>query len=445
MDWKRKVLDAIEEGQDELLELCSQLIRFPTENPPGDSREISAFIIEYLHQAGIDTKVHAATETMFNLISTLNGEGADKSDKHLIFCGHTDVVPAGDLSRWDFDPFCGEIKDGYMLGRGASDMKGGLAGLIFATVILAKLNVPLRGDLSLMIVPDEETGGDLGVPWVLERGLATGTAAVIAEPSSPQHPTIGQKGSCWFEFTVEGTPGHGSLQPIVGDNAIVKAAKGIEALQRLWDIKPDIPEEVKDIIRISQEYARDREKAGLAYQVFDHVTVNIGSIQGGTKVNVVADRCTVQVDSRVPFGVDYRDVLDRARSLLLEAGIESELKPFGFQGNANWTPAHEPIVSQLVESISEVSGEEAYGVLQWASSDARHFRNHQIPVLQYGPAELSTIHNFNEKAPVWQIIQCAKVYALSALKYLGVEGMEDETSLKNLNGAASEEATTSKR
>jgi succinyl-diaminopimelate desuccinylase len=354
-------------------------------------------------------------------------------------------VPAGDLSRWDFDPFCGEIKDGYMLGRGASDMKGGLAGLIFATVILAKLNVPLRGDLSLMIVPDEETGGDLGVPWVLERGLATGTAAVIAEPSSPQHPTIGQKGSCWFEFTVEGTPGHGSLQPIVGDNAIVKAAKGIEALQRLWDIKPDIPEEVKDIIRISQEYARDREKAGLAYQVFDHVTVNIGSIQGGTKVNVVADRCTVQVDSRVPFGVDYRDVLDRARSLMLEAGIESELKPFGFQGNANWTPAHEPIVSQLVESISEVSGEEAYGVLQWASSDARHFRNHQIPVLQYGPAELSTIHNFNEKAPVWQIIQCAKVYALSALKYLGVEGMEDETSLKNSNGAASEEATTSKR
>jgi succinyl-diaminopimelate desuccinylase len=60
-------------------------------------------------------------------------------------------------------------------------------------------------------------------------------------------------------------------------------------------------------------------------------------------------------------------------------------------------------------------------VLQWASSDARHFRTHNIPVLQYGPAELSTIHNFNEKAPVWQIIQCAKVYALTALKYLGVE------------------------
>ncbi|NOU78748.1 ArgE/DapE family deacylase [Paenibacillus sp. LMG 31459] len=425
-DWKSKVLAAIDAEQDQLLELCSQLIRFPSENPPGDSREISAFIIDYLKQAGIDTSIHTATDTMLNLVSTL-GTGAEQpSGKNLIFCGHTDVVPAGDRSRWDFDPFCGDIVDGYLLGRGASDMKAGLAGLIYVTALLSKLGVPLKGDLSLLIVPDEETGGHLGVPWVLERGLISGTAAVIAEPSGPLNPTIGQKGSCWFEFTVEGTPGHGSLSPVVGDSAIVKAAKGIEALQRLWDIKVDIPDEVKEIIRISQDYVKEREQDGsIAYQVFDHVTVNIGTIQGGTKVNVVADRCTIQVDSRVPFGVDYRDVLDRARSLLLEAGIESEVKGFGFQGNANWTSNEEPVVSDLVESICEVSGEEAYGVLQWASSDARHFRTHNIPVLQYGPAELSTIHNFNEKAPVWQIIQCAKVYALTALKYLGVEDTEN--------------------
>ncbi|MFD2411156.1 M20 family metallopeptidase [Paenibacillus rhizoplanae] len=424
-DWKSKVLEAIDAGQEELLALCSQLIRYPSENPPGDSREISAYIIGYLKEAGIDTAIYPATETMFNLVSTLGAGAEERTGKKLIYCGHTDVVPAGDRSRWDFDPFSGDIVDGYLLGRGASDMKAGLAGLIYVTALLSKLGVPLKGDLSLLIVPDEETGGHLGVPWVLERGLITGTAAVIAEPSGPLNPTIGQKGSCWFEFTVEGTPGHGSLSPVVGDSAIVKAAKGIEALQRLWDIKVDIPEEVQDIIRISQDYVKgSEEEDSLAYQVFDHVTVNIGTIQGGTKVNVVADRCTIQVDSRVPFGVDYRDVLDRARSLLLEAGIESEVKGFGFQGNANWTSNEEPVVKDLVESICEVSGEEAYGVLQWASSDARHFRTHNIPVLQYGPAELSTIHNFNEKAPVWQIIQCAKVYALTALKYLGVEDRE---------------------
>ncbi|CAM4331285.1 M20 family metallopeptidase [Saccharibacillus endophyticus] len=423
IDWKARLLQEIDNRQDELLELCSALIRFPSENPPGDSRDISQFIIAYLKKAGMDTTVHETTETMWNLVSTLGGAASSDSEKKkLIYCGHTDVVPAGDLERWDFDPFCGEVRDGYMLGRGASDMKGGLAGLIFATVLLAELKVPLQGDLSLLIVPDEETGGHLGVPWVLDRGLVEGTAAVIAEPSGPLNPTIGQKGSCWFEFTVEGTPGHGSLSPVVGVSAIVKAAKGIEALQKLWDIKPNIPNEVQEIIRISKDYAIHREGAAPgSEQVFDHVTVNIGTIEGGTKVNVVADRCTVQVDSRVPFGVDYLAVMERANSLLLEAGIETTVQPFGFQGNANWTPPHEPIVSDLVEMISEVSGQEAYGVLQWASSDARHFRKHHIPVLQYGPAELSTIHGLNEKAPVDQIIQCAKVYALTALKYLGVK------------------------
>jgi succinyl-diaminopimelate desuccinylase len=414
-DWKTLVLDEIDKRQDELLELCSRLIQFPSENPPGDSREISQFIMDYLKEAGIETTVHESGPNMWNLISDYGAETAD--GKKLIFCGHTDVVPAGDRTRWDFDPFCGEIRDGYLLGRGASDMKAGLGGLIFTVALFSKLGVPFEGALSLLVVPDEETGGHLGVPWVLERKLIEGTAAVIAEPSGPQNPTIGQKGSCWFEFTVEGTPGHGSLQPIAGESAILKAAKGIEALQQLWDIKPDIPEEVKEIIEISKRYASERENPSYG-QAFDHVTVNIGTIQGGTKVNVVADRCTVQVDSRVPFGVDHRDVLAKAKELLASVGIDAEPKQFGFYGNANWTPPTEPIVQELVESIAEVSGKEAYGVLQWATSDARAFRKYNIPVLQYGPAELSTIHNFNEKAPVWQIIQSAKVYALTALKYL---------------------------
>lgn len=102
-------------------------------------------------------------------------------------------MPAGDRTRWDFDPFCGEIRDGYLLGRGASDMKAGLGGLIFTVALFSKLGVPLEGALSLLVVPDEETGGHLGVPWVLERKLIEGTAAVIAEPSGPQTRPSGKK------------------------------------------------------------------------------------------------------------------------------------------------------------------------------------------------------------------------------------------------------------
>ncbi|UFJ39803.1 ArgE/DapE family deacylase [Brevibacillus humidisoli] len=413
-DWHRLIVEEIDKRQEELISLCSKLIQFPSENPPGDSRPISRFIIDYLKEAGIETEIHESGEQMWNLLSTIGSS----SDKHLLFCGHTDVVPAGDLNRWEVPPFSGLVKDGYIHGRGASDMKCGLAGLIFVTALLSRMGVPLAGNLSLFIVPDEETGGDLGVPWVLDRGLITGTAAVIAEPSHPQNPTIGQKGSCWFEFTIEGTPGHGSLSPMVGESAIVKAAKAIEALQKLWEMKPQIPEEVQEIIEISKKYVKERERTDFG-AAFDHVTVNIGTIHGGTKANVVADRCTIQVDTRVPFGIDHRDVLREAKRLLLEVGIDVELRPFGFHGNANWTPPTEDVVRLLVESISEVSGKEAYGVLQWASSDARHFRKHDIPVLQYGPAELSGIHSFNERAPIDQVIQSAKVYALTALKYLG--------------------------
>jgi succinyl-diaminopimelate desuccinylase len=416
MDWSKRILEEIENKQDELIDLCCKLIQFPSENPPGDTSDISKFIIDYLKEADIGTDVHESEANMLNLLSTIGAE----SGKHLLFCGHTDVVPAGDLSRWDFPPFGGLVRDGYILGRGASDMKCGLAGLIFATALLKRLGVPLAGQLSLFIVPDEETGGHFGVPWVLERGLITGTAAVIAEPSSPQHPTIGQKGSAWFEITIEGTPGHGSLSPFKGDSAILKAAKSIEVLQKLTHMKPNIPPEVQEMIDISKDYARNREVIDVS-DVYDHVTVNIGTIQGGTKTNVVADRCTIQVDSRVPFGIDYRDVLAEAKRLLLSVGIDVELKPIGFRANANWTPPTEEIVQYLVESITDVNGQEAYGVLQWATSDARHFRNHGIPVLQYGPAELSTIHNFNERAPIDQVVQAAKVYALTALKYLGVD------------------------
>ncbi|WP_019421672.1 M20 family metallopeptidase [Paenibacillus sp. OSY-SE] len=417
-EWKQRWIDEVEQRRDELLELCSRLIQFPTENPPGDSREISQFIIDYLAEVGIDTEVHDAGGNMLNLIATIGDEAA--SDRHLIYCGHTDVVPAGDRSRWDFDPFCGEVRDGYVLGRGASDMKCGLAGLIFSVKLLKDLQVPLQGRLSLLIVPDEETGGHLGVPWVFERELIHGTAAVIAEPSHPLHPTIGQKGSCWFNFTVPGTPGHGSLSPLLGDNAIMKAAAAVQALQQLHHYPVDLPDEVKDIIEVTKQYIAQKENADFS-AIIDRVSVNVGLIEGGTKTNVVPDRCTVSVDTRLPFGVEPSQVLAEATRLLAGIGIETDLHPEGFQGLANWTPSTDPIVEELVQHICDVKQEEAYGVLQWASSDARHFRRVGIPVLQYGPAELSTIHGFNEKAPVQDVVDAAKVYTLTALSYLGGE------------------------
>jgi succinyl-diaminopimelate desuccinylase len=417
MSLQQQVLAEIDNKQDDLLALCSKLLQMNTENPPGDTSEISNFIIEYLSSFGIETEVHESNPKMFNLISSI---GEQTEDKHLILCGHTDVVPVGDLAKWDFDPFSGHIENGYIHGRGASDMKCGLAGLIFTMGLLKKLQVPLDGKLSLLVVPDEETGGEYGVPWVLERNLIQATASIIAEPSHPQHPTIGQKGSCWFEVEIEGTPGHGSLSPVIGDSAILKAVKAIEVLQNIWNFEVTIPDEMKEIIEVTKAYIREREETDTS-DVLDHITVNIGTIHGGTKANVIADHVVIQVDTRLPFGVKNEEMLPRVRKLLADVGIAATVRPIGFQSSANWTPPTDPVVASLVESIKEVSKKDAYGVLQWASSDARHFRDHHIPVLQYGPADLPTIHSYNERAPIDQVIQAAKVYALTALQYLGVK------------------------
>lgn len=415
-----RLLAEVDQRQDELIDLLSHLIQFPSENPPGRSGPITDYILAYLAKDGIQGERLVAPGDHVNVIAQIGTPSP--SGKRLIFCGHHDVVPAGDRSRWAFDPFCGEVRDGYLLGRGTSDMKGGLAGVLFAMALLHRLGVELPGELVLAAVDEEETSGRYGARWVLEEGHLKGTACVIAEPSSRNEPTIGQKGSCWMKYTFTGKSGHGSLAPIEGDSAIIKAARAALTLQKLHEMPVTVPDEIQEVVRTSKEYIRVIRKNPAAAALVDHVSVNPGVIRGGTKTNIVADEAVLEVDSRVPFGLTPEQVRDRAVELLkdegLVQGVDYTLEPLGFWGPANYTVPTEPVVQSVLRSIEAVRGGKAVGVLQWASSDARYFRQHGIPVLQYGPAELPTIHGLNEKVLVADVVAAAKVYLLTALDYL---------------------------
>ena len=186
-------------------------------------------------------------------------------------------------------------------------------------------------------------------------------------------------------------------------------------------MKPTQSEDLKQLIADSKQYAEEREGYGPGIgDVFEHVTINVGKISGGTSTNVVADTCVIEFDTRVPLGLTRDAVNERVREILAEEGIEAEIEFLGFMSEPNWTPPTDPIVEILVDALRDLSDPEAQGVLQWASSDARTFRSHGIPVLQYGPADLKTIHNFNERALVADVVLAAKVYALTALRYLGL-------------------------
>jgi len=420
IDWEGLVIDEIDARSDELLDLAGDLIRIPSENPSGDCTAVAAYVDSWLTGHNLPSTVLDAGDGRINVLSRHDGQ-ADAA-RHLVLTGHYDVVPVGDVSRWSFPPFAGDVVDGFLRGRGASDMKAGLAGALLVHEILTKLAVPVAGPVTFLAVADEEMGGPRGADWVLDNGHLDGvTAGIIAEPAERSHPTIGQKGSNWFRLTIDGKPGHGSLQPLHGVNANLLAARAIVALQKLWDMVPDAPEDVRDLIQSSRDYAEEREGYGPGIgEVFEHVTINIGTISGGTSSNVVADRAVVEIDTRVPIGLSRDQVNTRVREILAEEGIEAVIEPMGFCSEPNWTHPDEPIVTELVGAIRSLSDPEAKGVLQWASSDARTFRSHGIPVLQYGPAVLATIHGFDEMAPAADVILAAKVYAITALRYLGL-------------------------
>jgi len=395
----------------EAARLCSDLIRSPSENPPGDVAPVADRVAEVLDAAGFSTQRILGPNDRPNLVAERSfGPGPT-----LLLNGHMDVVPAGDRSRWSFDPFGGEIRNGYVCGRGASDMKGGLAALLVALRWIA--DVPdLCGRITFMAVSDEETGGVDGTRFLLAGGV-TGDACLIAEPSGAG-PTIGQKGNIWIDAVTEGVPAHGSLSPWVGTNAILRMSKLIDAIYRVHEVDWPIPPDARRLIAGSQRLLRAEGRPGPA-EALGRVSVNVGRIYGGEKVNIVPGQCRAQFDLRVPIGVSTSHVWERIAAILEDAGFDPAAISLAAPPNEpNYTPPDDPFVESLVESIREITGRPAEATLQWASSDARYFRYRSIPTAQYGPAELDGIHGFDERVSVAGLADAARVYALFIHRFL---------------------------
>ncbi|MFD0825563.1 M20 family metallopeptidase [Neobacillus sp. M.A.Huq-85] len=418
------ILQLVRERQQELIDLASALIRIPSENPSPEftkySREAGQHISEYLKAKGFTISEYIHQESgLVTVVGDASLTGA--TGQKLLFCGHSDVVPAGDRSHWSFDPFSGEVQAGMLLGRGASDMKAGLAALVFVAGIIQELaqKLNLRGKLGVVVVPDEETGGYAAAKFI-DQGTIQGNACLIGEPSYPRNPDVGEKASLWFRVTIPGQPGHGSQQPISGISAVRRGALVVEALARLWDLKATPPAELVPLLRKSEWFfSQESENPSLA-QLLYRPSYNPGIIMGGTKVNVVAEKCVIEVDTRVPFGMKPEFVLYTARNLVEQVAPGSIVESMGSLLNPNWTLENRPIVRALEKGIRRVLGNEKpiFSKLLLASSDARHFRRNGIDTVLYGPGILNTLHGFDERVSVQNLVESAEIYAATAVKYL---------------------------
>lgn len=411
---KEKIWNHIDENSDDIINLCSDLVKIPSVNPPGDMIEIASYIGNYLKKHDVSYETFEPDKGKTSIVSKIGG----KNGPNLVLNGHMDVIPAGDPDQWAFPPFSGQVKEGKILGRGTTDMKGGLAAALYAYVSLNALEVALPGTLQLALVPDEETGGRFGTAWLLQQRKVTGDAWIIAEPSGMWSTTIGQKGVCWLILEAKGKSAHGSLAPLVGKNAIVEMAKLIPALSKLWQMRSVAPEDVRGVVEDSKKYA-ERKLLNIrgAGKIFDHVSVNFGVIKGGTKVNVVADSCTLEVDARIPIGLTSKEVIKTAQKLIQETNITDVKVHVAVASEPNYTRLDESLVQILCKVSEEVNQTKTIPLLQWATSDARYPRLKGIPTLQYGPAIIEGIHSYNEAVNTKDVVNAAKVYAGTIIEY----------------------------
>lgn len=394
-----------------VIALASKLIKIPSVNPPGDTGEIARFIKDYLGSNGISAHLYGPSPEKVNVVAKIGGGCGDDA---LILNGHMDVVPAGDESRWSFPPFFGEVRDNFLLGRGASDMKGGLAGIIEAFIAAAEFEDNLQRPIILACVADEETGGKLGTGYLLEGGITRGSGALIAEPTGLDSINIGEKGVLWVKIKVHGEPGHGSLAPYFGENAIIKVCKVIEDLLKVTEIGSKPPRELGEAIDFSRELIEHVGGKGAGVAV-DHVTINVGMIRGGVKINVIPDLCELDVDMRIPIGLSSLNVIEFIKEVLGRYGGELEMIS---SSEPNYSSPNCEIVKSLRKVISEILGLEAKPFIQVASSDARFYRARGITAVHYGPGEIGTIHGYDERVGVKELVNAAKIYAGLISEYL---------------------------
>ena len=377
--------------------ICSELVSIRSENPPGNTTDVIEYIAEILASLGIRYNIVDEGNGHCNLYTHYNHP--------LLFMGHVDVVPAMD-NDWERPPFSGEIADGYVHGRGSTDMKGGCAAALCAVAEYVESNsADIDSPCNLCFVCDEEGGGHLGSRKILAKKLIKPCDCLIAEPTPALNPTIGQKGLIRANVEFIGNPGHGSLYPCAGTSAVMKAGEFLSRLKKLHSIEFSTDPKTETIYKRSSEIFRELLNVDSAEEILKHITFNPGMISGGEGVNIVAQRCSLTWEMRIPIGCDTDELIARLRAENPDdiINIKDVCRP-------NLTSSDSKIVGVVCGEIERVYRKESFPIIQWAASDARHLRAAGFNAIEYGPGELNTLHAVNEKVSVENLAKAVDVY-----------------------------------
>jgi succinyl-diaminopimelate desuccinylase len=371
---------------DRLVGLTADLVSIDTANPPGHEAPITAAV-----RAALDPWSPAWTEVepepgRCSLVAALPHPDGPGERPTLIVNGHLDVVPA-EPRQWTSHPFRPEVRDGRLYGRGSADMKGGIAAAICALdVVRAAGRVP-AWDVVFHLVADEEVGGTYGTRALLDAGLITGDACLVPEPTG-LGVCVAERGLLQGHITVHGVPGHGS-RPHEGVSAVAHAAAVALALH-------------------------GADFGGTEHPLLGRPSANIGTICGGSGLNVIAESCTLGVDRRVLPGATVEDTVAELRAAIDAAGIDGlryDLEVDVFGEASELDPGH-PWACAVGRAVRAVTGSEPATIGMTFTTDARFVRNQAgIPAVVCGPGEVAQAHTIDEFVAVDQLVDAAAVYA----------------------------------
>jgi acetylornithine deacetylase/succinyl-diaminopimelate desuccinylase family protein len=399
MELQRALAQALDVHKEAVLTFCQDLVRIASENPPGNHyRECTDRLHRELDRLGLDHRVVEAPvypdRPRYNILG-FHGAG----QRTLYFHGHYDVVPA--QSREQFNPV---VRNGRLYGRGSTDMKSGLAAMIYATYLLKEQKVPLGGRIGLCLVADEETGGRGGSAHLDQLGLLGQDAVAMLTPE----PTSGviwnaNRGAITLQVTVKGRAAHVGLQH-QGVNAFERMLQVAAALQAL---KAEVEERTTGYRIVPAAAAHSILMLG-------------GRVEGGTNFNVVPDACTFTVERR--FNPEEDLEAEKARLFALfeklqQQGIQLEIDVLQ-EGPSCGTAADHPVALALAEAVETVTGKRPLLEMCPGLLETRWYARKGIPAFAYGPGFLEVAHGPNEVVEIERIYQHTIIYALMAARLL---------------------------
>lgn len=367
-------MDIVDSGnlKKDVVKLALDMVGIGSDTHAEGEKGVAEYIHEYLQGIGIGSELIEFKPGRFNVSARIgSGEG-------LMLNGHMDTVPIGDSKLWKYSPY-GHIANGRLYGRGASDMKGGLA------AILASLNnVDLRHperSLLLTFVADEEVGSD-GSMWLLDnrKELFEGVRYGIISEATDLDIQVSQKGILSFYLNIRGKGAHASA-PWLGKNAILDAVKAIKALEIIESKK-----------RISDP-------------LLGRCTINIGRITGGTATNVVPDSCRVGVDVRLPPGENNGEFVGAVRKALGKLGIDHSIEitvdrdPYRVNGR-----------SPLIGFMKSVAKSNLIGGRGYTESKLYNERINMDCVV-VGPGVKDAIHKPDEFVPLSNLARSERIFS----------------------------------